>query len=121
LKYLPAWTAKRRSIAAHYRSTLEGARVVTPREFDNGHVYHLFPVLTDTRDRFQAHMKDHGIETLIHYPIPIPRQPALQSTTPSVCADADRVCSQLVSLPMYPGLSASAVNAVAEAVATFGR
>jgi dTDP-4-amino-4,6-dideoxygalactose transaminase len=121
LKYLPAWTAKRRAIAAQYRSALKGASVLTPREFDRGHVYHLFPILTAARDRFQAHMKDHGIETLIHYPIPIPRQPALQSATPAVCAVADGVCSQVVSLPMYPGLSKSAIEAVAEAAATFGR
>ena len=76
-----------------------------PREFDAGHVYHLFPVLTEERDRFQAHMKDRGIETLIHYPVPIPRQPALQSASPAMCPVADRVCAQVVSLPMYPGLS----------------
>jgi len=125
LKYLPAWTAKRRAIAARYRAALsalgEGARLKTPREFDAGHVYHLFPVLTDARDRFQAHMKDQGIETLIHYPVPIPRQPALRSASPAMCPIADRVCSQVVSLPMYPGLSDSAVTAVAEAAATFSR
>ena len=66
-------------------------------------------------------MKEQGIETLIHYPIPIPRQPALQSASPAMCPVADRVCSQVVSLPMYPGLSDPAVAAVAEAAATFGR
>ena len=120
LKYLPAWTAKRRAIAKKYRMTLDGASVATPKEFDPGHVYHLFPLLTGARDRFQVHMKDHGIETLIHYPVPIPRQPALQSTTPAMCGVADRVCAQVVSLPMYPGLSDAAVTAVAEAAATFG-
>jgi dTDP-4-amino-4,6-dideoxygalactose transaminase len=121
LKYLPSWTARRRAIAARYRAGLEGARVTTPREFDAGHVYHLFPVLTDARDRFQAHMKERGIETLIHYPVPIPRQPALQSTSPAMCQVADRVCSQVVSLPMYPGLSDAAAAAVAEAASTFSR
>jgi dTDP-4-amino-4,6-dideoxygalactose transaminase len=120
LAYLPAWTAKRRAIAARYRSALEGARVHTPREWDAGHVYHLFPVLTAERDRFQAHMKERGIETLIHYPVPIPRQPALSATSPAMCPIADRVCSQVVSLPMYPGLTDQAVAAVAEAAATFG-
>ncbi|MBY0492679.1 MAG: DegT/DnrJ/EryC1/StrS family aminotransferase [Cyanobacteria bacterium] len=119
LKYLPAWTAKRRDIAARYRSTSMPVRV--PGECDSGHVYHLFPVLTDARDAFQAHMKEQGVETLIHYPVPIPRQPALQSATPAMCAVADRVCSQVVSLPMYPGLSDDAVRVVAEAAATFGR
>jgi dTDP-4-amino-4,6-dideoxygalactose transaminase len=126
LTYLPAWTARRRAIGARYRSGLatafpEGAALHVPREFDSGHVYHLFPLLTDARDRFQAHMKDQGIETLIHYPIPIPRQPALQSASPAMCAVADRVCAQVVSLPMYPGLSDAAVSAVVEAATTFGR
>jgi len=121
LKYLAGWTAKRRSIAARYRGALSGAGVNVPREFDAGHVYHLFPLLTDARDRFQAHMKERGIETLIHYPVPISRQPALQSASPAMCPVADRVCAQVVSLPMYPGLSDAAVAAVAEAASTFGR
>jgi dTDP-4-amino-4,6-dideoxygalactose transaminase len=120
LAYLPAWTAKRRSIAARYRTELEGARVHTPREWDAGHVYHLFPVLTAERDRFQAHMKERGIETLIHYPVPISRQPAVSTTSPAMCPIADRVCSQVVSLPIYPGLTDQAVAAVAEAASTFG-
>ncbi len=120
LHYLPGWTAKRRSIAARYRTALgESATVIAPREFDPGHVYHLFPLLTEHRDRFQAHMTASGIETLIHYPIPIPRQPALSETSPAMCPVSDRVCSQVVSLPMYPALSEDAVTAVAEAAATF--
>jgi dTDP-4-amino-4,6-dideoxygalactose transaminase len=120
LHYLPAWTAKRRGVATRYRAALQGTRVRAPREFDGGHVYHLFPVLTAQRDRFQAHMKQRGIETLIHYPDAIPRQPALAATSPAMCPIADQVCSQVVSLPMYPGLSQAAVAAVAEAAATFG-
>jgi dTDP-4-amino-4,6-dideoxygalactose transaminase len=121
LRYLPAWTAKRRAIAARYRAGLAGNTIIrVPREFDAGHVYHLFPVLTTERERFQAHMKDRAVETLIHYPVPITRQPALASSSPAVCPIADQVCSQVVSLPMYPGLSDTAAAAVAEAAATFG-
>ncbi len=120
LHYLPAWTARRRAIAARYRAALQGAHLGVPREFDPGHVYHLFPVLTAERDRFQAHMKQRGIETLIHYPVAISRQPALAATTPAMCPIAGQVCSQVVSLPMYPGLSEAAVAAVAEAASTFG-
>jgi dTDP-4-amino-4,6-dideoxygalactose transaminase len=119
LRYLPAWTAQRRSIAARYRSALAASHLHVPREFDSGHVYHLFPVLSEHRDAFQAHMSGQGVETLIHYPVPIPRQPALSATSPAVCAITDRICAQLVSLPMYPSLSDSAVAAVAEAAATF--
>ena len=77
LPLMPAWTAKRRERAAAYRRALTGASVVVPRECDPGHVYHLFPVLTPRRDAFQAHLVSHGIGTLVHYPVPIPRQPAL--------------------------------------------
>jgi dTDP-4-amino-4,6-dideoxygalactose transaminase len=120
LHYLPGWTAKRRAIAARYRAALSSARVVVPREFDAGHVYHLFPVLAVARDRFQAHMSTHGVETLIHYPVPIPRQPALATTSPAMCLVCDQVCSQVVSLPMYPALSDQAVATVIDGVATFG-
>jgi dTDP-4-amino-4,6-dideoxygalactose transaminase len=119
LKRLAGWTERRRAIAARYRSALANASVQVPREFDGGHVYHLFPLLTAQRDRFQSHMTAAGVETLIHYPIPIPRQPSMRGANPAVCPIADRVCSQVVSLPMYPGLSDPAVEIVATAAAAF--
>jgi len=64
-------------------------------------------------------MRDRGIETLIHYPVPISRQPALGSANPAMCPVADRVCSQVVSLPIYPALADSAVKAIVEAAAAF--
>jgi dTDP-4-amino-4,6-dideoxygalactose transaminase len=119
LPLLAAWTSKRRAIAARYRSALATAALQVPREFDSGHVYHLFPVLTANRNAFQKHMRDGGVDTLIHYPVPIPRQPALKTTSPAVCPVADRVCAQVVSLPMYPGLSDAAVSAVIDAAVAF--
>ncbi len=120
LAFLPQWTERRRAIAATYRAALHAAaQVHVPREFDAGHVYHLFPVLTGHREGFQTHMRDHGVETLIHYPVPIPRQPALKSASPAICPVADRVCAQIVSLPMYPGLTHESVLTVASAAAAF--
>ena len=119
LPFLARWTERRRAIAAKYRAALAGSALHVPREFDKGHVYHLFPVLTEHRDAFQAHMRERGVETLIHYPVPIPRQPALASTSPAMCAVADRVCSQIVSLPMYQGLSDDAISAVTNAAGSF--
>jgi len=95
------------------------AGVSVPREFDEGHVYHLFPVLTPHREAFQAHCSSLGVETLIHYPVPIPRQPALSSTSPAMCAVADRVCADVVSLPMYPALTDAQLAAVAGAFSSF--
>ncbi len=119
LPYLAGWTARRRAIAATYRQALDGAALTVPPEFDAGHVYHLFPVLTRQRDAFQTFMTARDVETLIHYPVPIPRQPALRSTSPTQCPVADRVCAEVVSLPMYPGLSDAAVAQVSEAARAF--
>jgi dTDP-3-amino-3,4,6-trideoxy-alpha-D-glucose transaminase len=120
LKFLPGWTDKRRRLAAAYRSELAGVGAVTvPPQADAGHVYHLFPILSAERDALQTHLRGAGVETLIHYPVPIPRQAALASETPTECPLADRVCAQLLSLPLYPGLDPQAVPQVAAAVRSF--
>ena len=119
LPFLAGWTAKRRAIAARYRHALRDSALHVPRELESGHVYHLFPVLTAAREAFQQHMRDGGVETLIHYPLAIPRQRALKHTSPAMCPIADRVCAQVVSLPIYPGLSDAAVSAVTAVAAAF--
>lgn len=116
LPLLPVWTERRRAIARVYREHLAGAPVTVPAELDAGHVYHLFPVRTTERERLQAHLLAQGVETLVHYPIPLPRQAAFAAAEPATCAIADRVCPELVSLPMYPSLSLDAAREVAGAV-----
>jgi dTDP-4-amino-4,6-dideoxygalactose transaminase len=116
LPLLPAWTAARRARAARYRELLAGAAVDVPPECDPGHVYHLFPVRSPRRDALQAALRAEGVETLIHYPVPIPRQPALQDQAPVVCPEADRVCAQVFSLPLHPGLSENDLRTVAAAI-----
>jgi dTDP-3-amino-3,4,6-trideoxy-alpha-D-glucose transaminase len=119
LPYLRGWTTRRRQIAAAYRAGITAPGITVPAQFDAGHVYHLFPVLTTRRDEAQAHLSANGVETLIHYPVPIPRQPALESTSPRQCPVADRVCGEVFSLPMYPSLSDADVTAVVAAVNAF--
>lgn len=119
LGFLPAWTAARRERAARYRRALDAAPVVVAPECDAGHVYHLFPIRARERDRLQAHLAAAGIETLIHYPVPIPRQPALAAEQPASCPVADQVCAEILSLPLYPALPESAVDEVARAVCGF--
>lgn len=116
LPLLSGWTAARRERAAAYRAALAGVALEVPPECDPGHVYHLFPVLSPRRDALQAALRAEGIETLIHYPVPIPRQPALQDQAPAICPEADRVCAQVFSLPMHPALSEDDVRTVADAI-----
>ena len=119
LPYLAPWTEARRTHAALYRRLLAGSAIQVPAEFDAGHVYHLFPVLSPRRDDLQAWLRAEGIETLIHYPVPIPRQPALQSELPAACPEADRVCAQVCSLPIYPGIPEADLHLVANAIRRF--
>ena len=118
LAFLPAWTGERRAIAGQYRNALRDvATIVVPPERDAGHVYHLFPIRSRARDAMQAHLKREGIETLIHYPIPLPLQPAFVSERPDACPIAADACAQVLSLPLHPGLPSSTIACVARALA----
>jgi dTDP-4-amino-4,6-dideoxygalactose transaminase len=119
LPFLSSWTSRRREVARDYRARLMQQRVVVvPPLVDEGHVFHLFPVRSDARERVQSRLRAAGIETLIHYPVPIPRQPALASEQPADCPVADRVCAEVLSLPLYPSLPTDAVSRVADALAS---
>ena len=119
LSFLPAWTARRRALATRYRRALEDAPVSVPPERDAGHVYHLFVVRSGERPGLQAHLRAQGVETLIHYPVPITRQPALASEQPAACPVADQVCDEIVSLPLHPGMTDAQIDAVAAATLAF--
>ncbi|CAN5771722.1 DegT/DnrJ/EryC1/StrS family aminotransferase [soil metagenome] len=117
LSFLPQWTETRRGLARTYREELTGRLAVSvPGEHDAGHVYHLFPVLSPHREAVREKLGAAGIETLIHYPVPIPRQPALSSEAPADCPVADRVCAEVFSLPLYPALPPDSVRKVAAAL-----
>jgi dTDP-4-amino-4,6-dideoxygalactose transaminase len=119
LPFLGRWTETRRRLGRRYRDALAGAEAVTvPPEIDSGHVYHLFPVRSAAREAMRAHLEAAGVETLIHYPIPIPHQKALASEGPAECPVATRLCREVFSLPLHPALDVSAVDAVAAAVAS---
>jgi dTDP-4-amino-4,6-dideoxygalactose transaminase len=119
LPRLRGWTERRRALAARYRSRLAGAPVELLPERDPGHVYHLFVVKTGDRDALQAHMAANGVETLIHYPVSIPHQPALAEQNPGECPVAARVCGEILSLPLHPALRDDEVDEIAAAVHTF--
>ena len=119
LPRLRGWTDRRRALAARYRSRLAGAPVELLPERDSGHVYHLFVARTDDRDALQAHLARSGIETLIHYPVSIPRQPALAGQHPADCPVAARMCGEILSLPLHPALRDDEVDEIAAAVHAF--
>ncbi len=119
LPYLAGWTTRRRTLAAQYRAGLTdttGTAVVVPPACDPGHVYHLFPVRTADRDGLREHLHARGIDTLIHYPTPLTNQQAFADARPNHCPVATSVCDELVSVPLYPGLTDAAVTRVVGAL-----
>jgi dTDP-4-amino-4,6-dideoxygalactose transaminase len=119
LRFLPRWTDQRRALAGVYRCALkDGPAMTIPPECDPGHVYHLFTVLSGQREDVRQKLKAAGIETLIHYPMPIPNQPALARENPDRCPVAERVCAEVFSLPLYPALPKEAVIRIAEVLSS---
>jgi dTDP-3-amino-3,4,6-trideoxy-alpha-D-glucose transaminase len=115
LPRLRGWTERRRELAAHYRAALADP-IVRPRECDTGHVYHLFVVRTVERDKLQAQLASAGIDTLVHYPIPMPQQPAFAAAAPADYPVAAQLCREILSLPLHPRMTDEDVTTVATEV-----
>jgi len=119
LRHLEAWTEARRRIAEHYHQLLANSDVETPQEMPWAHhVYHVYTLRTEDRDGMQSALAEQGIQTGIHYPIPVHLQPAyadLDYGTGSF-PRAEAAAKQVLSLPLYPELSDKAVTEVAAAV-----
>ena len=118
LARLPGWTSHRRALAQTYRRLLPATVQPLP-ERDPGHVYHLFAVRSRERTSLQQHLRNVGIETLVHYPVSLADQKAFVPCTPRPCPVATAAANEVLSLPLHPGLTESDVQRVADAIASF--
>lgn len=116
LKHLDNWTEKRREIAREYSEWLPEV-VLKPRECPRRkHAFHLYVVRVPRRDELSQLLRENGIETGIHYPIPIHRQPIFSSTLS--LPKTDELCQQIISLPMYPDLTIDQVRYICQNIST---
>jgi dTDP-4-amino-4,6-dideoxygalactose transaminase len=119
LRRLHAWTQKRREIAKEYRRLLEGARLEMPHDDPRDEcVYHQFVIYVSNRNSVIAQLAARGIETAVHYPKPIHLQPAYSALgyPAGTFPNAERACERVLSLPIFPSMTAAQVKYVAEAV-----
>lgn len=119
LVHLDQWTEKRREIVGQYNDELKHAEVETPVEMPWAkHVYHVYTLRSNDRDGLQAALAAEGIQTGIHYPIPVHMQPAYADLGygPGAFPRTETAAQQVLSLPLYPELSSEAVKLVAAAV-----
>ncbi len=119
LPHLDSWNDRRQYLADAYREHLSGGPVGLPESTQEGrHVYHLFVVQAPERDAMRAALTAQGIETGVHYPIPLHAQPVLRSLGYPVGTfpNAERIAAHSLSLPMYPELPLSHLGRVAQAI-----
>jgi dTDP-4-amino-4,6-dideoxygalactose transaminase len=106
LKYLDEWNERRRKIAKLYNERLESLGVIIPAEKKYArHVYHLYVIRRKDRDKLQQYLQKKGIQTQIHYPIPVHKQKAYsESGGDTSLAITEKVCNEVLSLPIHPWL-----------------
>jgi dTDP-4-amino-4,6-dideoxygalactose transaminase len=122
LKYLERWNEKRREKAKLYTKMLSSSGVTCPSERAKAtHVYHLYVIGSGSRDALQSFLREKGIETLIHYPIPIHRQKAFKelSYRKDDLSMTKQWCRKTLSLPFFTEITESEIEEVTTQIRNF--
>ena len=123
LKYLADWNEARRAHAREYTRLLSPVKgVVTPLEADYArHVFHIYAIRIQERDRLMAYLAGKGISCGIHYPVPVHLQKAYQGLGlgEGSFPVAERCAKEFLSLPMYPELTSEQIRFVADEIKGF--
>lgn len=124
LRHLDAQNARRQAIAARYDAALRATSLAAPvRRPEAGHVYHLYVVRAGERDATQARLREAGIGSGIHYPMPVHTQPAYLGRVamgPTGLGHTERAAREVLSLPLFPELTDEQVTLVCAALERLG-
>ena len=121
LRRLNAWNDARRAIAEKYRVGLTNRFVLPFVPTDHEHVFHIYCLRVSDRARITAWLKQHGIAFGLHYPVPIHQQPGLINALPGrrvFCPVAEKLAETCLSLPIFPEMTKSQVDAVINTLQT---
>ena len=106
LKYLDEDNHHRQKIASYYYGHISNPKIVLPERLDDkNNFYHLFPVFCEQRDDFQKYLKENGIQTLIHYPIPPHKQECYKEWNDISLPITEKIHDQELTLPISPVLT----------------
>jgi dTDP-4-amino-4,6-dideoxygalactose transaminase len=120
LQYLNHEISVRRSLANQYIAHLNNPLIKVPHPtLQEQHVWHLFVVRSEKRDELKSHLHSHGIETLIHYPVPPHKQNAYKELGSQHHPITDSLHATVLSLPLSPVTSADEVGQVIECLNSF--
>ena len=123
LKHLDALNANRRAIAARYNERLNAIVRVPPVRPWAEHVYHMYVIRAKRRDALATFLKERGIETGIHYPVPNHQQPAITSRfgVQPALPKTEEVVPEILSLPIFGEMTVDEAEQVCDAIAEFYR
>jgi dTDP-4-amino-4,6-dideoxygalactose transaminase len=119
LPHLDSWNDRRRAVAKRYGQLLAGQGIELPTEESHAHhVYHLYVIQTDDREGLRDFLAQRGIETGLHYPIPLHQQEAYASLgyRTGDFPVTEKATQRILSLPMYPDMPMEAVDYVSDAI-----
>ena len=122
LAHLDDWNDARRERAQHYASRLATLPIRLPIQAEWAHhIYHLYVIRSKQRDALQAFLKERGIGTLLHYPVPIHLQPAYEDLglAQGAFPMSEAACDEVLSLPMWAEITEESIDRVAAAITEF--
>jgi dTDP-4-amino-4,6-dideoxygalactose transaminase len=123
LKHLDEWNKKRRKNAQTYNDLLRNEHVVIPVEKDWAyHVYHMYPIRSRKRDKLRIWLEKKGVQTGVHYPVPIHLQPLYKQMfgyMEGMYPVSERVAKEILSLPVHPSMTENDVNYVVQQIREF--
>jgi dTDP-4-amino-4,6-dideoxygalactose transaminase len=124
LPHLDGWNDRRRAIAKRYDERLANSGIVLPAEESYArHVYHLYVIQAEDREALRDYLAQRGIETGLHYPIPLHQSEAYASLgyRTGDFPVTEKLAQRIVSLPMYPDMSLEAADYVADAIIAWAK
>lgn len=121
LSYLDWSIEKRQEIAALYIEKLKDCTQISLPKIRSmeEHAFHLFVIATDKRDALQTHLESKGIQTLVHYPIPIHKQKAFEAYNTYSFPKTEKAANEVLSLPMHQYMTDDDVETVSQAIKEF--
>lgn len=121
LRQLDGWTKERRRLAFRYNELLKPYVQVPEEQPGEFCVYQTYVIQAERRDELRSYLVQHGVEALVHYPVPIHLQPAAKELgyTAKDFPITIKACSRILSLPLYPGLTESQQDEVVNWIAKF--
>ena len=120
LNYLDNETILRQEIAKYYIDNINNDKINLPNGGQTGeHVWHLFVIRTTNRDQLQTYLQENGIQTLIHYPIPLYKQECYSDMLDISLPITEKIHAEVLSLPISPVMSEEEVKRVVEVLNKF--